>query len=72
MSAAKVKRDEMVAWFANKAAMPHSESTQLLVRHLQCETSLRLSAALAKAIDESNQSKAITLPSPSDMLAPLA
>ena len=72
MSAAKVTRDEMVAWFANEAAMPHSEATQLLVRHLQCEASLHLSAALAKAIDESNQSRATTLSSPSEMLAPLA
>jgi hypothetical protein len=69
---AKGKREDMAAWFLNKATMPPTEATQLLARHLQCDESLRLSGILVNAVREGGQSKAKLLPTPSSLLAPLA
>ena len=45
MTRLEMKREELVALFAMKAAAPPPEANKLLVRHLQCKESIRLAGA---------------------------
>jgi hypothetical protein len=65
-------QEDLVALFINRATVPLTEDNRLLLRHLKCKDSLRLSDALANAMNDSGNSKGPKLPAPSDLLAPLA
>jgi hypothetical protein len=63
--------EELIALFAAKAAAPPPESSQMLVRHLQCKESLEIARRLAEAMDRYAASENHPLPVPTDLLPPL-
>ena len=72
MPAQVTTAEEMIAMFEAKATAPPPESSQMLVRHLQCKESLALSKCLAKAMDQYAGSEGPPLAVPADLLPPLA
>jgi hypothetical protein len=64
--------DALIALFEAKAATPPPESSQMLVRHLQCKESLAVSRSVAEAMDRSAGSESQLLPAPAELLPPLA
>ena len=63
---------ELTTLLLAKAEAPLSEANQLLVRHLQCKESQRLSAAVAGAVERYGGSTNQILAAPPDLLVPLA
>ncbi|MFL6305897.1 MAG: hypothetical protein ACJ72H_20390 [Candidatus Sulfotelmatobacter sp.] len=66
-----INRDDLLALFAEKATAPPPEANQLLARHLQCKTSLRLASAVLGALNVYTGSQPVPLPTPSPLLPPL-
>jgi hypothetical protein len=64
--------EELVAVFAAKAAALPPESSQMLVRHLQCKESLKLARMLTEAMDRYTANDSQQLAVPTDLLPPLA
>ena len=64
--------EALIALFEAKAAAPPSESSQMLVRHLQCKESLAISRAVAEAIDRYPVNENQLLAIPTELLPPLA
>jgi hypothetical protein len=62
---------DLLALFAAKATAPPPESSQMLVRHLQCKESLEVARCLTEAIDRYTGSDNHPLPVPTDLLPPL-
>ena len=62
---------DLLALFEAKAMAPPPESSQMLVRHLQCKESLALTEAVAAAITRNNRQDTRTLAVPSEILPPL-
>ncbi len=62
---------DLLALFAEKAATPPPESSQMLVRHLQCKESLRAAHCLTEATDRYDASDGHPLPAPTELLPPL-
>lgn len=66
----EMSAEELIALFKAKATTPPPESSQMLVRHLQCKESIELSRCLSEAIgrygDEHHP-----LVVPSELLPPL-
>lgn len=72
MPAANMTAEALVALFGAKAAAPPPESSQMLVRHLQCNESLAVTRSIAEAMDRyaGNDSQLLTVPM--ELLPPLA
>jgi hypothetical protein len=64
--------EALIALFEAKAAAPNPESSQMLVRHLQCKESLAISRAVAEAIDRYVGNESQLLTAPTEFLPPLA
>jgi hypothetical protein len=62
---------ELLALFAAKAAAPPPESSQMLVRHLQCKDSLEVARCLTEAMDRNSGSDNHPLPVPTNLLPPM-
>ena len=62
---------DLLALFAAKAAAPPPESSQMLVRHLQCKESLKAAHCLTEAMDRYDAGEAHPLPTPTELLPPL-
>jgi hypothetical protein len=66
-----ISRDDLLALFAEKAIAPPPEANQLLARHLQCKTSIRLASAVLAALNVYAGSDPVPLSTPSPLLPPL-
>jgi len=62
---------DLLALFAEKAATPPPESSQMLVRHLQCKESLKAAQCLTEAMDRYDASDGHPLPASTGLLPPL-
>jgi hypothetical protein len=62
----------LLGQFAQKATEPLPESSQLLLRHLQCKESLKAAHCLVEAIDRFAGRDDPPLPAPSGLLPPPA
>jgi hypothetical protein len=62
--------EELIAFFEAKATTPPPESSQILVRHLQCKESVELSRCLSEAVGQYG-GKQRPLAVPSELLPPL-
>lgn len=62
---------ELIALFEVKATVPPPESSQMLVRHLQCKESVELSRCLSEAASRYGGDPH-PLAAPSELLPPLA
>ena len=62
---------DLLALFAAKATVAPPESSQMLVRHFQCNESLKATHCLTEAMDRYATSDGHPLPAPSELLAPL-
>jgi hypothetical protein len=63
--------EELIALFAAKATAPPPESSQMLVRHLQCKESLEAARFLTEGMDRYAASDSHSLPVPTELLPPL-
>ena len=72
MLAANMTAEGLVALFEGKAAAPPPESSQMLVRHLQCKESLMMSRSIVEAIDRYAGNERQLLAIPTKLLPPLA
>jgi hypothetical protein len=72
MAAPKMNPEELIALFAAKAASPPPETSQALVRHLQCKESIALARMVSEAINQYTANQVHTLPAPTELLTPLA
>ena len=63
---------ELIALFEAKATALPPESSQMLVRHLQCKESLELAHILTEAMDRYAANDSQQLAVPADLLPPLA
>lgn len=68
----EMTKDELVALFAEKAAAPPHDANKLLVSHLRCKESTHLADALRQVIDRFPGQDSRPLPTPSELLPPLA
>lgn len=64
--------EELLELFAGLATAPPPENLALLVRHLQCKTSIRLTRAVTEAIPRYAERNAQLLRVPTCLLPPLA
>ena len=63
---------DLLGLLSRKATEPLPESSQLLVRHLQCKESLKAAHCLVEAIDRFAGRDDPPLPAPAGMLPPPA
>ena len=70
MPTAKMEAEALIAMFEAKAAVPPPESSQMLVRHVQCKESLKAAQSLTEALNRFAGSDDHPLSAPSDLLAP--
>jgi len=70
MPAANMTSEVLIALFEGKAAAPPPESSQMLVRHLQCKESLAVSQSIAEAMDRFAGDRQ-PLSVPTELLPPL-
>jgi hypothetical protein len=66
-----MSREDLLALFARRATALPQEENQLLVRHLQCKTSVQLAHAVVEALNRYSGNDALPLQAPSGMLPPL-
>jgi hypothetical protein len=64
--------ETLIALFEARATAPPPESSQMLVRHLQCKESLAVSRAVAEASDRYVGNDSQLLTAPTECLPPLA
>jgi hypothetical protein len=69
---AAITTEALIALFESKAAAPPPESSQMLVRHLQCKESLAASRAIAEAMDRYAGNDMQLLAVPTELLPPMA
>ena len=62
---------DLLAHFMAKATAPPQESSQILVRHLQCKESIGASQSLTEALDRYAASDSHRLAAPKELLPPL-
>jgi len=62
---------DLLALFAAKATAPPPESSQMLVRHLQCKDWLKAVHCLTEAMDRYAASDSHPLSAPTELLPPL-
>jgi hypothetical protein len=67
----RISRDELLALFAARATAAPPAENQMLARHLQCKTSVRLAKAVAEAVRCFGVSDPHPLEAPSELLPPL-
>jgi len=67
----EMSAEELIALFEAKATAPLPESSQMLVRHLQCKDSVEISRCLSEAIGRYG-GEHHPLAVPSELLPPLA
>lgn len=72
MPTAKMGAEALILLFEGKAAAPPPESSQMLVRHLQCKESLAASRYVVEAIDRFAVPDRQLLVVPTELLPPLA
>jgi hypothetical protein len=72
MAAPNMSPEELIALFAAKAAAPPPETSQALVRHLQCKKSIALARSVSEAMDQYTANRDQLLPAPTELLSPLA
>ena len=72
MTAPNMTPEELIALFAAKAAAPPPETSQALVRHLQCKESIALARIVSEAMDRYTADRIQPLPAPTELLPPLA
>lgn len=72
MPAQVTTAEELIAMFEAKATAPPPESSQILVRHLQCKEALTIAKMVAEAMDRYAGSENQPLAVPTDLLPPLA
>ena len=72
MAAPKMNPEKLIALFAAKAASPPPETSQALVRHLQCKESIALARSVCEAMDQFTANRGQPLPVPTELLPPLA
>ena len=65
-------REELVALFMVKAAQAPPTANLILARHLQCKESCDLSSAIAEATQRYAGTERTLLPTPPELLPPLA
>jgi hypothetical protein len=65
-------REELAALFMAKAAEAPPAANQILARHLQCKESCDLSSAIAEATQRYAGTERTLLPTPPELLPPLA
>lgn len=70
-TAPEMSAESLVALFEAKATAPPPESSQMLVRHLQCKESVELSRCLTEAVGRYAGDN-LPLAAPSELLCPLA
>ena len=63
--------EELMALFAAKATAPPPETSQMLVRHLQCKESLAAAQYVTEAMDRYAGSNGHPLQAPTELLPPL-
>jgi hypothetical protein len=64
--------EELVALFMSKAADAPPPANQILARHLLCKESCDLSSAIAEATQRYAGTERTLLPTPPELLPPLA
>ena len=64
--------EELVALFMSKAAEAPPAANLILARHLQCKESCDLSSAIAEATQRYAGTERTLLPTPPELLPPLA
>jgi hypothetical protein len=64
--------EDLIALFAAKAGAPPPETSQALVRHLECKESLALARFVYEAMDRYTGNNSQPLPAPAELLPPLA
>jgi hypothetical protein len=62
---------DLLALFTAKATAPPPESSQILVRHLQCKESVRAAQSLTEALDRYAADHSQPLAAPTELLPPL-
>lgn len=67
----EMSAEELIALFEAKVTTPLPESSQMLVRHLQCKDSVEISRCLSEAIGRYG-GEHHPLAVPSELLPPLA
>lgn len=72
MPAQVTTAEDLIAMFEAKATAPPPESSQILVRHVQCKESLAVVKLLTEAMDRYVGSENQPLAVPTDLLPPLA
>jgi hypothetical protein len=72
MAAPNMSLEELIALFAAKAAAPPPETSQALVRHLQCKESIALARSVSDAMDQYSANRGQPLQAPPELLPPLA
>jgi hypothetical protein len=65
-------REELAALFMAKAAKAPPAANLILARHLQCKESCELSSAIAEATQRYAGTERTLLPTPPELLPPLA
>ena len=65
-------KEELAAWFMTKAAEAPPAANLILARHLQCKESCDLSSAIAEATQRYAGTERTLLPTPPELLPPLA
>jgi len=65
-------REELAALFMEKAAEAPPAANLILARHLQCKESCDLSSAIAEATQRYAGTERTLLPTPQELLSPLA
>jgi hypothetical protein len=72
MSTPNMTPKDLIALFAAKAGAPSPETSQALVRHLECKESLALARFVYEAMDRYTGNNSQPLPAPAELLTPLA
>lgn len=71
MPESEMTAEALVATFEAKAAAPPPESSQMLVRYLQCKESLAVSRSITEAMDRHSGNDGRVLAVPTELLPPL-
>ena len=72
MARRELTREELAALFMVKAAEAPPAANLILARHLQCKESCDLSSAIAEATQRYAGTERTLLPTPPELLPPLA
>jgi hypothetical protein len=68
----KISQEQLAALFTEKAKEPPPEANLILARHLQCKESCDLAHAVSEATSRHAATGSYRLPTPPELLSPLA